>query len=227
MTTGTNLAAIAALVGDPGRANMLAAMLDGRPLGASELAEIAGVTPATASGHLAKLLASQLVSVEPRGRQRLFRLASPAVAHMLETMMVIASETDSRPRATPRVPVHLREARSCYDHLAGRLGVGLADSLIAMGAVKLTGDSGEVTDAGRAILAHHGFACEAGDTRRLLCRPCLDWSERRPHIGGVLGRSMMDRLTQSGWIKRGKERRSIVITQTGRRGLKDAFSLDL
>jgi DNA-binding transcriptional ArsR family regulator len=227
MTTGTNLAAIAALVGDPGRANMLAAMLDGRPLGASELAEIAGVTPATASGHLAKLLAYQLVSVEPRGRQRLFRLASPAVAHMLETMMVIASETDSRPRATPRVPTHLREARSCYDHLAGRLGVGLADSLIAMGAVKLGAESGEVTEAGRSILTRHGFACEAGSTRRLLCRPCLDWSERRPHIGGVLGRSMMERLLQSGWIKRGPERRSIIVTPAGRHGLKDVFSLDL
>jgi DNA-binding transcriptional ArsR family regulator len=228
VSSGTDLASIAALVGDPGRANMLAAMFDGRPLRATELAEIAGVTASTASGHLAKLVEGRLVTVETRGRERMFRLASADVAHMLEHMMVVAAGATDGARATPRVPSYLREARTCYDHLAGRLGVGLADSLLAMGAVILTKEICELTDGGRAILARLNLdVAQHPHSRRVFCRACLDWSERRPHIGGFLGHALQENLMQRAWIKPGAERRSIVITGAGRRGLTEIFALHL
>src|SRR5579863_1766341 len=228
ISSGTDLAAIAALVGDPGRANMLSAMFDGRPLRASELAEIAGVTASTASGHLAKLVEGRLVTVETRGRERMFRLASADVAHMLERMMVVAADATRRGRATPRVPSYLRDARTCYDHLAGRLGVGLADSLVALGAVTLTDDVCELTDTSRAVFARLKLdVAPHPHSRRVFCRACLDWSERRPHIGGFLGHALQEHLMRRAWIKPGAERRSIVVTNAGRRGLAEVFSLHL
>lgn len=228
VSSGADLAGIAALVGDPGRANMLAAMFDGRPLRASELAEIAGVTASTASGHLAKLVQGKLVVVETRGRERMFRLASADVAHMLERMMVVAAATAGGARATPRVPSYLREARTCYDHLAGRLGVGLADSLVAMGAISLTDEICELTESGHAIFARLKFGIAAQPhSRRVFCRACLDWSERRPHIGGFLGHALQTHLMKRAWIKPGPERRSIIVTPAGRRGLAEVFSLHL
>ena len=157
MVQGVNIAAkIGALVGDPGRANMLAAMFDGRALTAGELAQVAGVTPATASGHLAKLVQGRLVTVAAQGRHRYFRLASPEVAHMLETLAMAVAEPPQTARATPRVPAYLREARTCYDHLAGRLGVALADGLTTRRAIVLDGEAGSVTDAGPCLVRAPG-----------------------------------------------------------------------
>lgn len=228
LSAGANLAQIASLVGDPGRANMLAAMAGGRPLAASELAEIAGVAAATASGHLAKLAQGGLVVVEAQGRRRLFRLATPQVAHMLESLMVVAAAGERPLRATPRTPGHLREARTCYDHLAGRLGVALADSLSAMGAISLGSQGAEVLPDGPAILARLQLeAAVVPGARRPLCRACLDWSERRYHLGGTLGQTLLQRLLHLGWIEPGPRPREILVSEAGRRGLEESFALEL
>ena len=217
MVQGVTIAQIGALIGDPGRANMLSALFDGRALTAGELARIAGVTPATASGHLSKLVQGRLVSVEAQGRHRYFRLASAEVAHMLETLSVAVAEAPSPPRATPRVPSALREARTCYDHLAGRLGVAIADGLVERGAVVLDDETARVTDAGRSLFDRLGIGLAAAPgSRRPVCRACLDWSERKPHLAGLVGAGVLDRALSLGWVTRTPEPRMIAITPTGR-----------
>jgi DNA-binding transcriptional ArsR family regulator len=153
VVAGTQMAEVAALVGDPGRASMLAVMMDGRAHAATKLAAAAGVTAATASGHLARLLDGHLAAVATQGRHRYYRLASANVARMLEGIMVVTAEPAPRTRATPRVPPELRDARPCYEHLAGRLGVAIAEALVAEGAVCLADGSGEMMERGRALLA--------------------------------------------------------------------------
>ena len=206
MSFGLPLAAVGALVGDPGRANILSALTDGRALTATELAWTAGVAPTTASEHLAKLVVGGLLSVTKQGRHRYFRLASADIARMLEAMTMAANCPQSpgpARRATPRIDPALREARTCYDHLAGRLGVGIADALMRQGTVTLGEDTGEVTEAGHAALARLGIAVRSpARFRRLLCRPCLDWSERRPHLAGVLGAALCHRCLELGWVRR-------------------------
>ena len=227
MTTGANIAEIAALIGDPGRANMLGAVMDGRALTASELAYVAGVSPATASGHLAKLTDGGLLVAAKQGRHRYYALASREVARMLESIMVVAKGESDRPRATPRVPAALVEARTCYDHLAGRLGVALADALVAKGAIVLTPEAGEITESGRALLHACGLPIDApARGRRLFCRPCLDWSERRPHLAGVLGARLLDHALGQGWITRQRDSRAVNITPAGRRAFAERFGID-
>ncbi|MBE7200677.1 MAG: winged helix-turn-helix transcriptional regulator [Parafilimonas terrae] len=229
MSSGPALSEVGALVGDPGRANILSALIDGRALTATELARTAGVAPATASEHLTKLVAGGLLSVSRQGRHRYFRLAGVEVARMLEAMMVIANRgepKDAPRRATPRIDPALREARTCYDHLAGRLGVGIADALVSRGLIVLGEEAGAVTASGRAWLAGFGIAAEpAGRSRRLLCRPCLDWSERRPHLAGRLGAALYHRCEELGWIERHRDGRAIRVTDAGRRGFRSTFGL--
>ena len=227
MTSGTTMAEIAALIGDPGRSNMLAALLGGRALTATELAAAAGVSRSTASEHLAKLAESRLISLTRQGRHRYYSLASAHVARMLETIMAVSANRDEEPpRSARRIDPALREARTCYDHLAGRLGVSLAGALIAKGAIILTEDAGEVTGPGCDLLRDFGVGLEAGPpTKRPLCRPCLDWSERRPHLGGRLGAALQARMFGLGWIERAAGR-AVIVTPAGRRGLLQAFSLD-
>jgi DNA-binding transcriptional ArsR family regulator len=231
MTAGVNIAEVAALAGDPARANILAALLDGRAQTAGELAHAAGVTAATASGHLAKLTDGRLLVAQAQGRHRYFRLASVDVAQMLEAIMVVADTPTLHVqpgRATPRVPVALREARACYDHMAGRLGVALADALVRTGVVILSPEGGEVTEAGRALFERLGVSLAPAPTsRRLLCRPCMDWSERRPHIAGVLGAALLDRALTLGWVRRAPSGRALSITPEGRRGFAEVFGAEL
>lgn len=196
------MAAIAALVGDLARANMLAAMMDGRAHTATELAQFAGIAAPTASGHLAKLQRGKLIGVVPQGRHRYYRLASAAIAQMLEDIMVVAAEpAPELRRATPRIDPALRRARTCYDHLAGELGVALADALIECGVIERDGEG--VTEPGRGLLSEAGIALVGPDgSRRAYCRPCLDWTERRPHIGGVLGAALLTRALELGLVRR-------------------------
>src|SRR5262249_31287235 len=193
MASKAMFAAVASLVGDPARAGMLHALMDGRALTASELARVAGVTAQTASGHLARMTEIGLLRVEKQGRHRYHRLASPAVAHMMESIMQVASDLEPvRPRLSvgPR-DAALRAARTCYDHLAGRLGVALADAMTERGYVELGTDGGVVTDAGLAFLERIGIDADALSAHRgkrgarIMCRPCLDWSERRAHLAGA------------------------------------------
>jgi len=229
MSSGLPLSEVAALVGDPSRANILEALQDGRALTATELAYLAGVSAATASEHLSKLVGGGLLAVRRQGRHRYYRLGSPEIGRMLESMMVVAAgraASETQRRATPRISPALREARTCYDHLAGRLGVGLADALIVRGIVVLGEEAGEVTDSGRAWLAEFGVPIERiGKTQRLFCRPCLDWSERRPHLAGILGAGLCRRCEDIGWILRGHQTRAVTITADGRRGFAEAFGL--
>jgi DNA-binding transcriptional ArsR family regulator len=229
------LAEIGALVGDPGRANMLAALIDGRALTAKELASQAGVTPQTASGHLARLLAAGLIRVEPQGRHRYHRLASAEVAAMLEVMMQVASSSEATTRAPLRTGPRdeaMRMARSCYDHMAGRLGVALADALVARGVVELDGDGGTVTPAGVKMLADFGVDAHAAAQapakgRRPFCRPCLDWSERRPHLAGVLGAALLERSLDLHWVRRLDGTRALAITPKGQVGFRNVFGVTL
>jgi DNA-binding transcriptional ArsR family regulator len=228
MTIGLSIAEVASLVGDPGRSNMLVALLDGRALTASELAYTAGVAPATASGHLSKLLEGRLLVAARQGRHRYFRLASPDVARMLEGIMVVAAEPAPKRRATPRISPALREARTCYDHLAGRLAVALADALTGRGHVLLAEDGDEVTEAGLAFFAGLGIDLGiAAKRRRLFCKPCLDWSERRPHLAGAVGTALATRAFGLGWVERIRDSRAVTITAAGRRGFSEAFGVTL
>ena len=227
MIADANLAEVASLLGDPARANMLAALLDGRALTAGELAYAGHVSPQTASAHLAKLAAAGLLSGLRQGRHRYFRLASPRVARMIESMMAVAA-LDAPPRRRPSSARDeaLRFARTCYDHLAGKLGVAIADALVAHGRVVLDDDGGEVTPAGLALLAEIGAECVPSG-RRAFCRPCLDWTERRPHLAGAVGAALAERCFALGWIERLRDSRAVRVTPKGRSGLRAAFGVEL
>ena len=219
------MAAIAALVGDPARANILCALLDGRAFTAGELAYAAHVSAQTTSGHLAKLTAAQLITSSPQGRHRYYRLAGPHVAAMLESIMAVAAIAP--PRCRPiRIDESMRTARMCYDHIAGRLGVGLADALRARDHVEFSNDGGALTASGEAFLNEFGIDVEkARHSRRIFCRPCIDWSERRPHLAGAVGAALAERLLALGWIARVRDGRTLVITPMGRRNLEQIFGV--
>jgi DNA-binding transcriptional ArsR family regulator len=235
MASNAMFAEVAALAGDPARAGMLHALMDGRALTASELAYVAGITPQTASAHLARMTAIGLLTVEKQGRHRYHRLATSAVAHMLESIMQVASDLEpSRKRLTvgPR-DVALRKARTCYDHLAGQLGVALADALVAQGHAEMNRDAGIVTDAGLEFLRRIGIDVEAALARCMkrpecvLCRPCLDWSERKPHLAGALGTALCAHSFESGWIRRMDGTRAVMITPKGYRVFREEFRAQL
>jgi DNA-binding transcriptional ArsR family regulator len=217
MKEGPNLAAVAALLGDPARANMLTALMHGRALTATELAQEAGVTLQTTSGHLARLEAANLLQVEKQGRHRYFRLSGEDVAEVLEGLMGLAARTGHlRTKLGPKDPA-LRQARICYDHLAGDMGVWAFDRLCAKGLVAGEARDVHVTDAGRSFFA--GIGIDTGkleSEKRPVCRVCLDWSERRYHIAGALGARFLDRLFQNGWARREKDSRAIHFSPKGR-----------
>lgn len=225
MDIGPKIAQVASLVGDPARANMLAVLMDGRALTASELAYFSGVSPQTASGHLAKLSDSGLLTLEKQGRHRYFRLATPLVGRMLESLMVVAQEGPARQRNPWRGGEALRNARTCYDHMAGRIAVAIADSLLAHSHIVLDEEGGMVTDAGRAFLRTRGIALTESK-RRVFCRPCLDWSERRPHLAGTVGAALLNHGLERGWVKRVKDSRALEVTALGRGELAAAFGLE-
>ena len=228
MISGAMIAEIAALAGDPARANILTALLDGRAMTATELAYAARVTPQTTSAHLAKLVEASLITATPSGRHRYFRLASPKVAQMLESIVAVAG--DNRPRFRPlsRQATELRAARVCYDHLAGQLGVRIAEAMVARGYLVLEDDGGRITETGMRYLWELGIDTRiAGKGRRYLCRACLDWTERRPHIGGAIGAALAERWLALGWITRAKDSRAVSVTPQGERGFRDSLGLDL
>jgi DNA-binding transcriptional ArsR family regulator len=235
MASNAVFAQVASLAGDPARAGMLHALMDGRALTASELAHVARITPQTASGHLARMTEAGLLRVEKQGRHRYHRLASPAVAQMIESIMQVASTLEPARRAVSVGPkdAALRAARTCYDHLAGRLGVALADALVAGGYAELASDAGVITDAGLALLARIGIDVEGLLVRRgkrpprVLCRPCLDWSERRPHLAGAVGAALCAHSLRDGWVRRIPETRAVAITPKGQRLFREALGIEL
>jgi len=220
---------VAALVGDTARATMLAALMGGQALTASELASLAHVSRPTASGHLGKLTAARLLSVTQKRRNRYYRIASPLVAKMLESIKAVAA-LETPPRYQPRSAQDdaLRFARTCYDHLAGRLGVAIADALLAKKFVVLSEEGGEVTPAGARFLARFGANLNSPTAgRRIFCRACLDWSERRYHVAGLVGAEIWRRCLELGWLARRRDTRAVRVTPAGRRGLQETFGIRL
>jgi DNA-binding transcriptional ArsR family regulator len=227
MTTGPIIAETAALVGEPARATMLSALLDGRALTAHELAFASRVTPQTASTHLAKLTESGLLTLLRRGLHRYFRLASPKVVHMLDAIVAVALENRPRYRPLSRQAQELSATRICYVHLAGRLAVDLTDALTAREYIILGDDAAEFTPAGTRFLAEFGIDLPALSAARRLSKICIDWTERRPHIAGPVGAALTKRYFDIGWIERVTDSRAVIVTAAGKRGFSDIFGIGL
>jgi DNA-binding transcriptional ArsR family regulator len=227
MVAAANLVEVAALVGDTARATMLNALMGGQSLTATELAYCANVSRSTASDHLSKLVAARLLTVTRNRRFSYYRIASPLVATMLESIKVVAA-VQVPPRRQPRSANDdaLRFARSCYDHLAGWVGVAVADALLTMGHIVLTDEGGEVTASGGRFLCEFGVELTPR-TRRIFCQPCLDWSERRYHLKGLVGARILDRLLELGWLKSVSGSRALQLTSAGRAGLSEVFQIEI
>ncbi|MBO4228280.1 helix-turn-helix transcriptional regulator [Bradyrhizobium neotropicale] len=204
MKAGPDIAMVASLVGDPARANMLTALLSGRALTASELAQEAGITPQTASSHLSKLETGGLIEPEKQGRHRYYRLTGTDVAGVLEGLAGLAARAGHmRVRTGPKDPA-LRRARICYDHLAGDLGVQMLDSMKKQRLIRQSKDAMELTGEGKRFIAK-ALQIDADallHPRRPVCKACLDWSERRHHLAGTLGAAIMERFTELKWAAR-------------------------
>lgn len=224
MKDGPIIASVAALLGDPARANMLTALMDGRALTVSELAASAGVTLQTASGHLSKLDAANLLVAEKQGRHRYFRLSGPDVAQVLEGLMGLAQRTGAvRVRTGPKDHA-LRKARICYDHLAGERGVEMLDASYKLGLIDHASEP-LLTDEGKSFFSCMGIDVDALQKgKRPLCRHCLDWSERRNHLGGALGAALLKTFIDKGWARR-EAGRVIAFSPAGAQAFTKAFQL--
>lgn len=217
MKEGPDIARIASLVGDPARANMLTALMAGKALTASELASEAGITAPTASSHLRKLADGQLIRVRQQGRHRYYALADDRVARSLEALMDLASGTGHvRTRTGPKDQA-LREARVCYNHLAGQMATRLFDGLVRQRYLELGGDGLALTPDGTAFFGQLGIDLAQLSTQRgPLCRECLDWSERRSHLAGSLGRALLTIVLARGWATRDPGSRAVHFSARGR-----------
>jgi DNA-binding transcriptional ArsR family regulator len=234
---------IGAVLADARRCRMLAALGDGRALAATALAIEAGVAPSTASEHLARLCDSHLVVAEQRGRHRYYRLAGPEVGELLEVIARLAPPLPVRSLTQGTRAEALRRARTCYDHLAGRLGVALMDAFLERGVIEAWESSVSgvlrksspsqsecgymVTERGKGALAALGMTVESSSGRRPLVRSCLDWSEQQPHIAGMLGASLAHRLFELRWLARSPKSRAVLVTEEGGAGLRCSFGIVL
>jgi DNA-binding transcriptional ArsR family regulator len=232
MSAAVELAEIGALIGDPARANMLCALLDGIPHDATELALKAGISPSTASWHLGNLVLGQLIVAEKRGRRRLFRLASPLVAQVVEAALILARDEQRQRRPKSKDDEAMRSARTCYDHFAGRLGVALTDALVKQDRMALARctatywnvDGGKLTANGKRCLSNFGIEVgNAEETGVIFCH--LDWTERRPHIAGALGTLVAERAFELGWIERVRDSFALSITARGKKGFAEVFDV--
>lgn len=221
------IAEAASLIGDPTRASMLGQLMDGRARTAKELAGLAGVTPATASGHIAKMTAAGLVAVAAQGRHRYVRLAGPEVAEILERLMALAALARPVRRARNADEAAFRYARSCYDHIAGTLSVELVEALARRDLLRRGHDGFEPTLAGERWFRALGVdVARARTSPRALARCCLDWSERRDHLAGALGAALMEALIRRGYLVPRKEGRTLDVPELGRRFFAQEMSLE-
>jgi DNA-binding transcriptional ArsR family regulator len=216
------LAEVAGLLGEPARTRILTALLGGCALTAKELAYFAGVTAPTASSHLSRLVAGELLVMEKQGRCHYYRLKSAEVARAIEGLMTVAAAPPKRWPPSHRVEPALRAARMCYDHMAGRLGVALCDMMLRRDYVVLSDGSGELTSAGVRFLADLGVDLEhARGVKRQYCRSCIDWTERRPHISGAVGAALAETFLEQSWTARIPDSRALSVTETGRAKLAE------
>lgn len=224
MSYSPSIAAVGALIGEPARALMLAALMDGRARTATELAGEAAVTRQTASAHLAKLTEQGLLAMEKQGRHRYYRIRGADVASALETLMVLGDRQARTGAAHPASPE--RQARTCYDHLAGRLGVALLDALCAKGYLEIRDSQVSLSRPGEALFTGLGIDPAAlKRQRRSFARMCLDWSERRNHLAGSLGRALLDHFLDQDWIRRRPGSRAVTLTARGRAGFRRVFDM--
>lgn len=222
MTEAPNIARLAAPLADAARARMVTLLMDGRARTVTELGTATGLTKASASEHATRLLDAGILSAERQGRHKYLRLASPAVARLVETMMSLAPAAPDQ-RFGPRDPA-LREARLCYNHLAGALGVQLYQSLSARGFLAHIPGGLDLTPAGRSFCLAFGLPePDLAPARAPLCRDCLDWSERQSHLGGRLGRLLLARMESQGWLRRSEGSRALAVTSAGRTAFARAF----
>jgi predicted transcriptional regulator len=203
---------------------MLTALLAGRALTATELANQAGITKQTGSTHLRRLLDAQLVVMQAQGRHRYFAIANEDVAQLLERMIGVAANTSAIPvQSGPRDPA-LRRARVCYDHLAGEIAVSMYEALLAQNILEFKGESLDVSKAGEVWLTRFGIDVDRlRSRRRALCRACMDWSERRNHLAGALGAALLQRMLDRGWAKRERDSRLVKFRANGERALQQAL----
>lgn len=221
MIAETDIAAVGALIGDRARASMLNALMGGEPMSAGELARVGGVSPSGATAHLRRLRDGGLVVDEAAGRQRVFRLSSPELAEALEALALVAPPLPVRGLREARALGALKRARTCYDHLAGELGVAVTDALVEREMLE-RGDGGfAVTGAGRDWLGQLGLDLEAlRRSRRSFARGCVDWTERRPHVAGSLGAGIAATFFTRGWVRRRPGGRAVVVTAAGAQWLE-------
>ncbi len=226
MKEGPDIARVASLIGDPARANMLTALMSGKALTATELAMEAGITSQTASTHLAKLHDGGLVRPRKQGRHKYFALTSDDVAQVLEGLMGLAAGAGHlRTRTGPKDPA-LRRARVCYNHLAGDMGIQMFDSLTARGFLSGEAEDLSLTDDGVAFVTDMGIDIDAlSGGKTPLCRECLDWSERRSHLAGSLGRGLLSHFENHGWATRDRQTRVVSFTKKGAAQFQDLFPL--
>ena len=218
------VAEIAGLFSDPARVAMLMSLLDGSSRPAGELANTAGVSPQAASAHLTKLTEGGILTLSPEGRHRYFRLASPEIGIALEALAAAAAHPPKRSQEKDA----LRYARTCYDHLAGVLGVRLASTLQSQGILEPRQQNFVVTPKGEQWFQEHG--CDLAvcrKRRRCFARRCLDWTERQPHVGGAVGAMLLSQFFRQGWIARHKESRALRVTATGERELDRLLSCSI
>ncbi|HEX7231178.1 MAG TPA: helix-turn-helix domain-containing protein [Candidatus Binatia bacterium] len=221
------LAEVSNLIGDVARANILLALMDNRALTAKELAYAARVSPQTTSFHLGKLTDAKLLQVNKQGRNRYFRLASPLVGQMLETIMVVAGDRRPRLRPVSKLSEELRLARTCYDHLAGYLGVAIGEALKTGGFMILEPEGAQLTPRGMSFLAELGLKLDSLPKKQgTFCRPCLDWSERRYHVGGRLGAIFLAFCLERQWLERRADTRALKITSFGARQFNEVFQIE-
>jgi DNA-binding transcriptional ArsR family regulator len=226
MSAEPDVAAIAALIGEPKRARMLSALIGGKALTATELARIADQTKQTTSAHLAKLTAGGLLEVAAQGRHRYFRLAGQEVARVLEGLFGLAAANDVDAHTGPREPA-LRLARICYDHLAGELAVSIFAYMERERFFLRSEQSTDLSPRGEEFMRSFGINLDRlSASRRPLCRACLDWSERRYHLAGALGAALLARLFELDWARPVRGSRAVIFSALGQMRLRSAFSLN-
>ena len=228
MNDSGQLEAAASLIGEKGRAAMLVSLMDGSARPAGELALVAGVSPQSATAHLSKLVEGQMLRVVRTGRHKYYRLASAAVAHAVEALSVATPRGTIAERKSGGPDEKLRFARTCYDHLAGRLAIELAQALQRLGLVRALEGSFEVTRSGEAWLGEMGIDVEdTRSQRRAFAVPCLDWTERRFHIAGGLGAALLREMLGRGWIARSRSSRAVRLTGPGKLALNRKLGMKL
>ncbi len=228
MSINPNVAVVASLLGETSRSTMLSSLMDGRFHTASELAFMSAITPQTASFHLSKLVEGNLINVEKHGRHRYYQLANKEVAHLIETFLAISPPPEVRSLKQSNQVKLLQEARTCYDHLAGKLGVALTDSMLNANYLKKEDRVFIVTPKGEQFFTDFGIdLTELKRKRRSFSHACLDWSERHYHLGGALGNELLTHFFELNWIVHIPSIRAVKVTDRGREGFKQIFNINM